>query len=289
LLNFKLLICDFDNTLYDWVEYYVDSFYSMVEVALPIVGCDRETLLDDIRSIHRKYHDSEHPFSLLEAACVKQRFPNLSREERAAALDPAFHAFNRSRINSLKLFPLVKDTLASIQRSGIKIVGHTEAKYLSVVDRVGRLELTNYFEKIYCRERSESSHPKGEFFKDWASRSLSDKVVELENHKTKPSAEVLREICEREGYDVSDALYVGDSLPKDIYMANQAKVASAWAKYGTASSTANYEKLVRVSHWTAIDVKRERAYVQQALDTTPTFTLDEGFFEITSIISEYAA
>jgi hypothetical protein len=64
--NKWLLICDLDNTLYDWVGYFVPSFYAMVDTAVQITGCERETLLDDFRREHRARGDSEQPFALLE-------------------------------------------------------------------------------------------------------------------------------------------------------------------------------------------------------------------------------
>ena len=52
-----MLVCDLDNTLYDWVGYFVPSFNAMVNEALPILGCGREQLLDDLREVHQRHHD----------------------------------------------------------------------------------------------------------------------------------------------------------------------------------------------------------------------------------------
>ena len=45
----KLLVTDLDNTLYDWVGFFAKAFRAMVEVAVPILGVDREALLDHRR------------------------------------------------------------------------------------------------------------------------------------------------------------------------------------------------------------------------------------------------
>lgn len=68
--NKRLLVCDLDNTLYDWVSYFVPSFYAMINSAVKITGCDREILLDDMRAVHRNYGDSEQPFALLETETI---------------------------------------------------------------------------------------------------------------------------------------------------------------------------------------------------------------------------
>src|SRR5215831_20262196 len=135
----RLLVCDLDNTLYDWVGYFVPSFYAMVDAAVMIMGCDKEQLLNDFRKIHQSHGDSEHPFALLETDTVKQYFRNASADSAIAALDPAFHAFNSARITNLKLHPYVLETLQSLEASGVKLVAHTESKLYGVVDRLNRL------------------------------------------------------------------------------------------------------------------------------------------------------
>ena len=144
-MNKKLLVCDLDNTLYDWVSYFVAAFYAMVDEAVRVTGCDRERLLDDLRTVHRYHHDSEHPFSLLETEMVQVLFPGQSKKEIARRLDSAFHAFNASRKENLRLYPGVRGALEALSRSGITIVAHTESKLYSVVDRLTRLGLVDFF------------------------------------------------------------------------------------------------------------------------------------------------
>ena len=67
----KMLVCDLDNTLYDWVSYFVPSLYAMIREATKIIGCDQEELCNDLRSIHQHYHNTEHPYSLLETATYR--------------------------------------------------------------------------------------------------------------------------------------------------------------------------------------------------------------------------
>ena len=67
----ELLIVDLDNTLYDWIGFFVPAFYRMIDAAVEILKVDRETLLTDIQVVHQKYGNSEHPFALLETKTVK--------------------------------------------------------------------------------------------------------------------------------------------------------------------------------------------------------------------------
>src|ERR1043165_5306505 len=117
MTNRQLLVCDLDNTLYDWVSYFVPAFYAMVDVAVSITGCDRAKLLDDFRRVHQRYHDSEQPFALLETETVRTLYQGRSASETRRELDPALHAFNSVRKRSLALYPGVKETLESLSAS----------------------------------------------------------------------------------------------------------------------------------------------------------------------------
>ena len=276
----KLLICDLDNTLYDWVSYFVPSFYAMIDQATKILECDRDQLLDDFKHVHQRHHDSEHPFALLETQTVKLRYPDKSRKQLAAIFDPAFHAFNSERKNRLELYPDVRESLDRLSVAGIKVVAHTEGKLYSVLDRLRRLDLFDDFSRIYCRERSYISHVRPEVGRRWLNEFPMEKVVELSHHQRKPSPDVLEEICRREGVAPEESVYVGDSVARDVMMAKQVGVHAVWAKYGTYSSSEDYSSLVRVTHWTEDDVEREKKLKQMSASIEPDYVLEKSFSEI---------
>lgn len=282
-MNPRLLVCDLDNTLYDWVGYFVPAFYAMVDEVVRLTNCDREQLLDDFREVHRRHHDSEHPFSLLETQTIRTRFSGKSEKEIAQILDPAFHAFNSRRKQSLKLYPGVRAGLDALVRDGVILVAHTESKLFAVVDRLRRLELTEYFRRIYCRERPNSKHPNPDIGVSWLQDFPMHKVVELSHHQRKPGPDVLLEICRKEGVLPNQASYVGDSMARDMLMAKQANVCAIWAKYGASHRESDYDKLVRISHWTEDDVKREKTLKERAKHIRPDHVLERGFAEISDL------
>lgn len=228
----RLLICDLDNTLYDWVAYFVPSFYAMVDEAIKITEIDREKLLDDLRIVHQKHGDAEYPFALLETKAINEKFPNKTRSEIAEILDPAFHVFYSRRIDTLRLYPAVIESLETLFRAGVSLVAHTESNLFAATDRLARLGLTKYFNRLYCRERTAVSHPNPKAAREWSSCFPLDKVRELSHHQRKPNPDVLLEICADENTEPSEAAYVGDSMARDILMAREARVYAIWAKYG---------------------------------------------------------
>lgn len=280
----KLLICDLDNTLYDWVAYFVPSFYAMVDKVVDLLRCDREQLLDDFREVHQHHHDSEHPFALLETRTVINSFKGWERSEIAQALNPAFHAFNSARKKHLSLHPGVEPTLEYIRQRGVRLVAHTDSQLFGVVDRLTRLNLTDFFPRIYCRERPQSDHPNPETGRTWLNNFPLHKVHELSKHQLKPDPTVLTEICDAEAVGRHETAYVGDSIARDILMAKKAEVFSIWAKYGAVLTTDDYEKLVRVTHWTEEDVENERRLKKEAENIRPDYIAENSFVEVLSAI-----
>ena len=279
-MNKRLLVCDLDNTLYDWVRYFVSAFYPMVDEVVRITNCDRNLLLDDFRDVHRKHHDSEHPFAVLETRIIQEHFAGQSRREIAQRLYPAFHVFNVRRKQTLQLYPGVREALEVLSQSGIVLVAHTEGKLYAVVDRLNRLGLTRYFRRIYCRERSNSEHPNSEIGSKWLDRFPMHKVVELSHHQRKPDPDVLLEICRDEGIPPAEAAYVGDSVARDVFMAKETGVFAIWAKYGAFHREEEYEQLVRISHWTEEDGMRERKLKEKTKRIEADYVLANSFGEI---------
>jgi FMN phosphatase YigB (HAD superfamily) len=278
--NKRLLVCDLDNTLYDWVGYFVPSLNAMVDAAVEVLGCDREKLLDDLRIVHQKHHDSEHPFALLETDTVKKRFPGKPLREIAAELDPAFHAFNSMRKRTLRLNPGVFEGLIDLSKTQITLVAHTESKLYGAYDRLQRLNILDFFTRIYCRERPISVHPNPEKSTAWFERIPIDKVTELAHHQTKPDPDVLLEICATEDVSTGDTAYVGNSVARDVLMAKRAGVYSIWAEYGTHHDPKLYTDLVRVSHWTPEEVAREKKLSAEAKTISPDFVATSSFGEV---------
>jgi FMN phosphatase YigB (HAD superfamily) len=281
----KCIIFDLDNTLYDWVSFFVPSFYAMVEEVINITGWEREELLDGFKYVHQRHNNVEHPFSLLEVDLVQQQYGNLSKQELSKIFDSAFLAFNRMRKKTLEAYPDVKEVLNSVNEAGIDIIAHTDSSLYAVVDRMERIGLTKFFNRIYCRGRSASEHPDGHPFANWAQDFPFDKVVELPPNEKKPDPSVLLDICSTQGHLPTETAYVGDSLARDILMAHKTGVISIWAKYGTHHPSKMYEMLVRVTHWTHDDVIRERSLSKEVRSVTPDFVLEKGIKELTTVIN----
>jgi FMN phosphatase YigB (HAD superfamily) len=267
-----LIITDLDNTLYDWVAYYARSFRAMSARLSELLEVEEERVLSDFRTVHQRYGNSEQPFAILELECVARAFGRLSRAELAERLAEPMEAFNEARSRFLRLYDTVAETLAEIQRLGHVIVGHTEAIQLNSHYRLVKLGIDGYFARLYTLGGTWKEHPHPH-----RPRKLSPAEGFIETippEERKPNPELLRDICRREGFPLDDAIYVGDSLTRDIAMARAAGVHAVWARYGTRYDPDLWQTLVRITHWTEEDVRREERLRETISGVEPDFTID---------------
>jgi phosphoglycolate phosphatase len=276
--SIELFIVDLDNTLYDWIGFFVPAFYRMINAAAEILKVDRETLLTDIQVVHQKYGNSEHPFALLETRIVENRFPGKDRAELATLLDPAFHAFNKKRKELLKLFPGVLETLQFIHESGCKIVAYTEADVRNSLFRIEALGIRQYISRLYAPISPGLGHPHGkELYVDELKNGF---LWLLPKEYRKPNPKILEDIFVEFSLYPEKALYVGDSIIKDISMAKRAGTHAAWARYGTKYDKKLWDKLVRITHWTKEDAEREFQLRNETRGVSPDVELN-SFSEVT--------
>lgn len=273
----QLLVTDLDNTLYDWVTYFSMSFYAMVDAAVERFDFPREQLLDELREIHRQYHNSEQPFALLETPLARAAFPGRSRRELFHVMDDAFHAFNSARNRTLKTYPGVLETLQAATAAGCSVAAHTEATATNAHFRLKKLDLASYFDRLYAVRPAGPAHPSPRDTRD-AGTALP--IETLGQHQRKPNPEVLSRICGDFGVPPERTLYVGDSLTNDVGMAVEAGVLCAWAKYGTTYDRSLWSGLVRVTHWTDEDVRDAEEAKKRFGGVEPDLTLAERMDEI---------
>jgi len=180
----------------------------------------------------------------------------------------------------LKLYDGVVETLDILTDNGLTLVAHTESKLHGALDRLERLDLLKYFKRVYCRERSKTSHPDRVKAAKWLANLPLGIVHELSHHQSKPSREVLLEICATESVRPDNAAYVGDSVAKDMLMAKRAEVFSIWAAYGAVHDRALYDRLVRVTHWTPEEIAKEGQLRAEAITVHPDFVARNSFNEV---------
>lgn len=277
----KTLILDLDNTLYDWVTFYATAFDEMVRELSLLLCVEKTKLLDEFKQVHQGYRNTEQPFAALDLPSVKSKYAKLERSEVATKLERAFRAFNQSRNQHLRLYPGVLDTLCELQRANIKVIGFTDSFLVNAYDRLSRLDIQEFFCRLYATGGDAPDHP---FPETIANRTYPRNILRtVLGEKRKPDPAVLLEICDLEKLEKENTWYVGDSITRDIRMAKAARIKAVWARYGIKYDSGHWDLLVAISHWTSEDVEREEKFKQEAGLIEPDYIIDE-FGEILSLL-----
>ena len=272
---------DLDNTVWDWFEAWYESFKAMLDELTLASGIPLEQLKTEIKEVHQARGTSEYSFLLEELPSVSALRGNRGVRE---LFDSVMHAQNSKRFHSTRLYPGVISTLQEIRSRGVKVIAYTESLQYWTEWRIRRTGLDGLIDVLYSSP--DHDFPNGVSASDV--RTQSDENYELQHtiHRrvergiVKPNPRILSEIVAVHGRAGGGIAYVGDSLDKDIAMAQAVGgVYDVHAKYGEAFRRPEYKLLQELSHWPEAAVKNE---VSRARSSHPkaSFTLRSGFGEL---------
>jgi len=273
-----------DNTLFDWVYIWHQSFKAMLDRLVAESGLGVNVLESDFRTVHQRYGTSEYAFAIEELPSLRARYPE---EDLAKRFEGAIADYRSARKAALQLYPDVLETLNGLQARGCLLVGYTESMAYYTNYRMRRLGLDLLLDYLY-------SPPDHDLPPNAALEQLRwyppehyrlRRTIHRHTPKghTKPDPTVLMGILVEVGVGPEDAVYIGDSLMKDVAMAKAASVRDVWAKYGGAQHRPEYELLRRVSHWPDVAVNQEKRLTQT--EVKPTFQLDTSFGQLLDLFT----
>jgi len=280
LPRIALLVTDLDNTLYDWFAMWYPAFNAMLETVCSESGVSRSVLLAEIRAIHQERGTSEYSYLLNELPSLKKLNPP---EEIAEVYRGAIKRYRFMRQENLHLYPGVRDALVRIKESGVPIVVYTESLGFYSAWRLRELRLDGLVDYLYSPP--DHDFPEGVTPEMLRSRPPQDyELKKTEYRETprgilKPDPQILNRILRELGVSAPETLYVGDSLMKDVAMAQDAGAVDVLAKYGAVKDRSAYRLLQQVSHWTEDDVQRE-SQINDRPDVTPSYILHDRFDEL---------
>lgn len=276
----EVLITDLDNTLWDWFASWHESFSAMLERLTEMSGVPQDVLESEIRAVHQLRSTSEYSNLLNELPSLIAKAGDSTPLEK---YDDAMHVLHRSRKAATKLYPLVKETLERIQNKGIAVAAYTESVAYWTEWRIKHTGLDGLIQYLYSAP--DHDLPSGTTIDDLRQLPAEQYGLKVTQHRyvprgeVKPNPEILASILNDLHCAPEDAVYVGDSIMKDIRMAQDAGVLDVHAQYGEAQRRPQYELLRRVSHWPDAAVSQERELIRST-EITPAISLEKGFFEI---------
>ena len=272
-----VLITDFDNTLFDWVELWLHSFSAMLDSIVQISGIPKDQLIPEIAAVHQRHRTSEYSFLIEELPSLR---PFLKGRPATEVFAAAIEIYRFKRREYLKLYPTVAETLLQIKGRGTKIIGYTESMAFYSNYRVRRLGLDGVFDYVFCpvdhvlpeglNANDLRHYPAQHYMLKYSKQQYTPKGSK------KPDPHVLNAIIGELSLNKADCVYIGDSLMKDVAMAKDCGVEDVWAKYGQAHKRREYKLLQDVTHWTQEEVKREQI-IQEREHVDPTHALEISF------------
>lgn len=240
----RLVVMDFDDTLYDWIGHFVPALDAMVKAAAPLLQTSEDDLRRQLKAVHEHYGNTEQPFALLETESAHRLLGGLPRDEQRQELAPAFAAFDKVRKDTLRLYDDVVPALDRLRRAGIALAGYSAAPSVNLAKRVKMLDLSRYFSRIYASPFTGKAYPGVR-----TSAGPHPEIIELS--RPKPDPEAVRRITGDFGMTPIDALFVGDSLASDIAPAVADGARAALIQRPTAPTGTWLPDLLKVSHRTA--------------------------------------
>ncbi len=262
----KVLLLDLDNTLYDWVAFFAQALRGMCRALSDATGIPRATLFEEFKSVFARHGTVEYSFALQELPSLVARHPADTGAEIVNRYRFVIDVFQHRRRAYLRPYPGVREGIQLLQEVGYEIFGVTDSRRFQAENRLRQLRLDRLFDGLCCVP--DHAVPDSETVSairrkpDDHYRSDLRDVIALPPGLKKPSPGVLDFVLSALKADYSTCIYVGDSLAKDVLMAQRAGVYDCWAAYGARVSALDFATLVRVTDW-------PRRAVAEALNPSP--------------------
>lgn len=276
-----VIVSDLDNTLFDWFEIWYGGFRAMLTALVKALSVPEELLLPEIKEIHEQHGTSEYPFVPEELPLFRKKYGG---SKFAAKCESIRREFLQGRAKAMHLYPAVRETLVFAKKRGCLLVAYTESMGFYSNYRLRKLGLDELLDFVYSppdHKLPAISSAELELYTKHNTQLQSTIARHTPGGELKPNPTVLRQIVSDLHAELSDCVYVGDDLMKDITMAKDAGITDAWAKYGVASNRPEYDLLRKVTHWPQTSVIRQQALSVQSV--SPTYTLLSSFGEIRQI------
>jgi phosphoglycolate phosphatase len=208
-------------------------------------GLPREALEREFHALHQRHGTTEYAFAIQELPSLVALHPG---EDLVARYAAAIDEYRTARRRTLRLYPRRRRGADGHPPPAASWAGYTESRAYYANYRIRALGLDGLLDCVYSPP--DHALPGGvspeEIRRYPAEHYELTRTVHRHTPEGawKPDAAVLRAILAELGADPARAVYVGDSLVKDVAMARAAGVSDVVARYGDVPDRAGYELCV---------------------------------------------
>jgi phosphoglycolate phosphatase len=296
----KLLVLDIDNTVFDWVGYYVTSFSALLKTLEGIVRVPYATLAEEAKAVFNRQGSIEYPFLVQELPSVIKFYgPDIDRM-LLEAVGPCRVRFNVEAEKLLVPYAGVYDTLAAIRGKypKLSIAALTDAPRYIAMWKLNKLGILQFFDAIYGL-----GDPKIPISDEYGKVKVDAEILHkhlkqndfgfagdirvLPDEYEKPGLRGLKTVLMDFGLDEDSnhkkaVVWCGDNLNKDVGLGKRLGIRTVWARYGANVPPKIKEKLAEFSPEHKIH-RNLHLMDENSRALVPDITID-SFSEVLSIL-----
>ena len=246
--NPALVVADIDNTLFDWVRYYVYAFEALMGQVEAVIGVPYLTLAEEAKAVFIAHGSIEYPFVVQELPSVAAYYGDRIDAMLTEVVGPAREAFNKIAGEYLKPYAGVPETLALLRERhrGVPLVALTDAPRYVAMWKLNKLGLLSFFDAVYglADPRLPTSDGRVKVDPEILLKHLKQnnfgflgKIRILPDDYEKPGTKGLKTVLmdyelDELPEDRARVVWIGDNERKDVHLGKRLGVKTVWAAYG---------------------------------------------------------
>ena len=260
--DIKLVVTDLDNTVYDWLSFFIPSFRAMLEELRRITGVSRDDLLDSFRRVNQRHGTTEYAFAVEELDVLEAQDRRLSMLQRTAKYRSALAAFRHESARRLRPYPGVVDTLLALGQRGIRVVALSDSMLLYTGTRLRQLGIDTLFAALAAPHSHDlPAHVTVDDERSALHESLDCTAycaslpcpLKCENPIRKRSGLFLSVLA----FDRQRLYMSGTASLVMFFWRSGAAYLTFWAAYGQMTNADFYRDLLRITYWTEREIEAE--------------------------------
>ncbi len=251
----SLFVTDIDNTLFDWVRYYVHAFSGLLREVEAIIGVPYAQLAEEAKDVFVRHGSIEYPFVVQELPSVTAHFGDDIDAMLAQAVRPSRQAFNAGAETYLKPYDGVPEALAAFraEHPGVPLVALTDAPRYVAMWKLNKLGILPLFDAVYGlpdpRIPTSTEHGRVKVDPEILLKHLQQnnfgftgRIRILPDDYEKPGTKGLKTVLmdyemDEDPVHRASVVWVGDNQRKDVGLGKRLGVRTAWASYGKPDPT----------------------------------------------------
>lgn len=147
----RLVVIDIDNTVFDWVQYYVTAIGALFAKVESLTGIPVATQAEEAREVFTRHGSIEYPFLIQELPSVVALYKKDIDRMLEHVVEPGRKAFLDAAGSCLVPYPDVVATLQKFKTRfpSLPLVALTDAPRYVAMWKLNKLGILPYFNAVY--------------------------------------------------------------------------------------------------------------------------------------------